>query len=231
MMKRAKELVIAAVTLTVLGVGCLAESKHSMGLAIKTDSLLIAGLPSQLKIAQSQNPCPRGSSVAPAKEPRKIREEKFQFSFNVPTNYRTEKRQYDNKLSISLYNPADIQLLECGKKNRLRGYGHQTLPVLVTVQPATSETRLIPELNQITVRLENIRETTIAKQKAFIYTAKSTMTGKIDADNIETSLSANFLTPDKRNLVTISTFNYGDRISSVEEKVFNIVISSFAFVR
>lgn len=55
------------------------------------------------------------------------------------------------------------------------------------------------------------------------------MTGKID--EAETSLSANFLTPDKRNKVTISTSNYGDKISSVEEKVFNLVISSFAFVR
>ena len=230
MMKKGRVFFGAVATLVILGVGCLVESKHSMGLATKTKSLLAAGLPGELKIAQSQDPCPRGPSVAPTKETRKIREEKFGFSFDIPTNYQTEKMQ-DNTLTISLYNPADIQLLECGKKNRLRGYGHQTLPVWVRVQPATSETRLIPELNQITFRLENIRKTTIAKQKAFVYIAKSTMTGKTDADNVETSLSANFLTPDKRNLVTISTFNYGDKISAVEEKVFNIVISSFNFVK
>jgi hypothetical protein len=229
MMKKGRVFFGAVATLVILGVGCLAESKHSMGL-IKTESLLAAGIPSKLKMAQSQNPCPRGPSVAPAKETRKIREEKFGFSFDIPTNYQTEKRQ-DNTLTISLYNPADIKLLECGKKNRLRGYGHQTLPVWVSIQPATSETRLIPELNQITFRLENIRETTIAKQKAFVYIAKSTMTGKTDADNVQTSLSANFLTPDKRNLVTISTFNYGENISAVEEKVVNIVVSSFTFVR
>jgi hypothetical protein len=230
MMKKGRVFLTAVATWVILGVGCLAESKHSMGLATKTESLLDAGVPSELKIAQGQNQCPRGPSVAPAKETRKVREEKIGFSFDIPTNYQTEKRQ-DNTLTISLYNPADIQLLECGKKNRLRGYGHQTLPVWVRVQPATSETRLIPELNQITVRLEKIRETTIAKQKAFVYTAKSTMTGKTDADNVETSLSANFFTPEKRNLVTISTSKYGEKISAVEEKVFNTVVSSFAFVR
>jgi hypothetical protein len=230
MMKKGTGFLTAVATLVILGVGCLVESKHSVGLATKTESLLAAGFPSELKIAQGQNQCPRGPSVAPAKETRKIREEKFGFSFDIPTNYQTEKRQ-DNTLMISLYNPADIQLLECGKKNRLRGYGHQTLPVWVTVQPATPETRLLPELSSTTLRLENIRETTTAKQKAFVYIKKSSMTGKTDADNVETTLSANFFTPDQQNLVTISTFNYGDKISAVEEKVFNTVISSFAFVR
>jgi hypothetical protein len=74
---------------------------------------------------------------------------------------------------IILYNPADIKFLECAKKNRLRGYGHGTLPVWVMVEPAISETRLIPELSSTIVRLENIRETTIAKQKAFVYITKS----------------------------------------------------------
>lgn len=230
MIKKGRVFLGVVATLVILGVGSLAESKHSMGLATKTESFLAAGLPGELKIAQSQNPCPRGPSVAPAKETRKIREEKFGFSFDIPTNYQTEKRQ-DNTLTISLYNPADIQLLECGKKNRLRGYGHQTLPVWVRVQPATSETRLIPELSVFIKRIDNIRETTIAKQKAFVYITKSTMTGKIDADNVETSLSASFLTPDKRNKVTISTSKYGENISAVEEKVLNIVASSFAFVR
>lgn len=228
MIKKGRLFFSTVATLVILGVGCLVESKHSMGLATKTKSLLAVGLPGELKIAQSQDPCPRGPSVAPTKETRKIREEKFGFSFDIPTNYQTEKMQ-DNTLMIILHNPADIKLLECGKKNRLRGYGHQTLPVLVTVQPATPETRLLPELSSTTLRLENIRETTIAKQKAFVYIKKSSMTGKLD--DVDTSLTANFLTPDKRNLVTISTFNYGDKISAVEEKVFNTVVSSFAFVR
>ncbi len=231
MRKKGKVLSTTAATLVILGVGCFVESKHSVGLATKTKSLLAAAaIPGELKIAQSQDRCPRGPSVAPTKETRKIREEKFGFSFDIPTNYQTEKRQ-DNTLMIILHNPADLKLLECGKRNRLRGYGHQTLPVLVMVQPATSETRLLPELSSTTLRLENIRETTIAKQKAFVYIKKSSMTGKTDADNVETSLSANFFTPDKRNLVTISTFNYGNKISAVEEKVFNTVVSSFAFVR
>lgn len=227
-MNKGRGFLSGVVTLMILGVGCLAESKHSMGLATKSESLLAAEIPSDLKMAQAQNQCERGPSVAPTKETKKIREEKFGFSFDIPTNYQTEKRQ-DNTLMIILHNPADIKLLECGKKNRLRGYGHATLPVWVTVEPATSETRLIPELSAIILRLENIKETTIAKQKAFVYITKSSMTGKID--DAETSFSASFFTPDKRNKVTISTSNYGEKISGVEEKVFNLVISSFAFVR
>ncbi|MEZ2318393.1 MAG: hypothetical protein ACBR15_05195 [Microcoleus sp.] len=228
MIKKGRVFFSAVATLVILGVGCLAESKHSMGATMKTQSSLVAQLPSELKMTQAQNRCERGPSVAPSQETRKIREEKFGFAFDIPTNYQTEKRQ-DNTLMILLHNPADIKLLECGKKNRQVGYGHQTLPVLITVGPATSETRLIPELSSITLRLENIRETTIAGQKAFVYIAKSSMTGKID--DAETSLSANFLTPDKRNKITVSTFTYGTKISSVDEKVFNLVISSFAFVR
>ena len=223
MMKKGRVFFSAVATLVILGVGCFVESKHSMGLATKTESLLAAGMPSELKIAQSQNPCPRGPSVAPAKETRKIREEKFGFSFDIPTNYQSEKRQ-DNTLAIILHNPADIKLLECCQKNRQIGCGHQTLPMLVRVQPATPETRLTPEIYQ-NMRLENIRETTIAGQKAFVY-YKIT-----DRGEAGTSLEANFLTPDKRNKITVSTFTYGTKISSVDEKVFNLVISSFAFVR
>ncbi|MEZ2231956.1 hypothetical protein [Microcoleus sp.] len=229
MMKKGRVFFGAVATLVILGVGCLVESKHSMGLATKTKSLLAAGLPGELKIAQSQDPCPRGPSVAPTKETRKIREEKFGFSFDIPTNYQTEKMQ-DNTLTISLYNPADIKLLECGKKNRLRGAGHGTLPVWVTVQPTTPETRLLPELSATTLRLENIRETTIAKQKAFVYSTKHSLDGA-EIDKADTYLKASLLTPDQRNIVTIYTRNFGGKnIGSVEQKVFNTVISSFAFV-
>ncbi|MFB8797909.1 MAG: hypothetical protein U7126_27625 [Microcoleus sp.] len=230
MMKKGRVFFGAVATLVILGVGCLVESKHSMGLATKTKSLLAAGLPGELKIAR-QNPCKRGSSIAPAKETKNIKENNFQFSFNIPTNYRIEKEQDGKTLTITLHNPADDKFLECCKKNDPIACGYQTLPVFVTVKAATSETRLIPEIGVFIKIIENIRETTIAKQKAFVYTTKSTMTGKIDADNVETSLSASFLTPDKRNIVTIYTSKYGENISPVEEKVLNIVVSSFAFVR
>ena len=230
MMKKGRVFFGAVATLVILGVGCLAESKHSTGLATKTKSLLAAGLPGELKIAR-QNPCKRGSSIAPAKETKNIKENNFQFSFNIPTNYRIEKEQDGKTLTITLHNPADDKFLECCKKNDPIACGYQTLPVFVTVKAATSETRLIPEIGVFIKIIENIRETTIAKQKAFVYTTKSTMTGKIDADNVETSLSASFLTPDKRNIVTIYTSKYGENISPVEEKVLNIVISSFNFVK
>ncbi|HBK99806.1 MAG TPA: hypothetical protein DD001_22040 [Microcoleaceae bacterium UBA10368] len=222
----------AVATLVILGVGCFVESKHSMGSTMKTQSSLVAQLTSELKMAQSQDPCPRGPSVAPAKETRKIREDKFQFSFNIPTNYRNEKRQYNNSLSIFVYNPADTKLLECCRINRILfdcGYG--TLPVWVRVEPATPETRLIPEPDATTLRVENIRETIIAKQKAFVYIRRYTLSG--DLAKADTYLEASFLAPDKRNQITISIINAPkkDISGSIEEKVFNTVISSFTFVR
>ncbi|MEK0194977.1 hypothetical protein [Microcoleus anatoxicus] len=231
MMKKGRVFFGAVATLVILGVGCLVESKHSMGLATKTESLLAAGIPSELKMAQGQNPCEISPKVPPAKETKKIRDDKFQFSFNVPTNYRIDKRQYGNMLTMILRNPADTKFLECCHRNRLLGCGHGTLDVWVTVTPATPETRLLPELSATTLRLENIRETTIAKQKAFVYITKHSLDGA-EIDKADTYLNASFLTPDKRNIVTIYTLNFGGKnIGSVEQKVFNIVVSSFAFVR
>ncbi len=96
------------------------------------------------------------------------------------------------------------------------------------VKPATPVTRLLRELSATTVRLENIRETTIAKQKALVYVVKSSMDG---GKSIDTSLEASFFTPDQRHKITFSVFNYGERIPEIEEQVFNLVISSFAFDR
>jgi hypothetical protein len=230
MMKKGRVFLTAASTLVVLGVCCFAESKHSMGLATKTESLLAVGIPSEWKTAQAQNQCERSSRITPAKETRKIKDDKFHLSFDIPTNYGNEKTQDDKTLMIILNNPADTKLLECCKRIRQFDCGYGTLPVWVKVEPATSETRLIPELSSTTLRLENIRETTIAKQKAFVYITKSSLTGNID--NADTYLTASFLSPDRRNKFTISTLAFGGKnIGSVEQKVFNLVVSSFAFVR
>ena len=81
------------------------------------------------------------------------------------------------------------------------------------------------------MRVENIREITIAKQKAFVSMTKYSIVGEID--RADTYLQASFLTPDRRNKITISIINApGENISgSIEEKVFDTVISSFTFVR
>lgn len=229
MIRKGRVFLGAVATLVILGVGSLAESKHSMKLAAG-ESLRVAGIPSELKIAQGQNQCERSSRITPAKETRKIKDDNFHLSFDIPTNYRINKTQNDKTLMIILNNPADTKLLECCQRIRQFDCGYGTLPVWVKVEPATSETRLIPELSSNIVKLENIRETTIAKQKAFVYITKSSLTGNInDAD---TYLTASFLSPDRRNKVTISTLNFGGKnISPVEQKVFNLVVSSFAFVR
>ncbi|WP_293331161.1 hypothetical protein [Microcoleus sp. CAWBG58] len=230
MIKKGRVFFGAVATFVILGVDCLVESKHSVGLATKTESLLAAGLPGELKTAQAQNQCERSSRITPAKETRKIKDDKFYLSFDIPTNYRNEKTQDDKTLMIILNNPADTKLLECCKRIRQFDCGYGTLPVWVKVEPATSETRLIPELSSTTLRLENIRETTIAKQKAFVYITKSSLTGNID--DADTYLTASFFSPDRRNNVTISTRNFGrQNIGSVEQKVFNLVVSSFAFVK
>ncbi len=62
--------------------------------------------------------CPDIPQVTPTQETREIANQEFEFKFKIPANYRTERRQEDNQLSILLRNPADVELLECCRRTR-----------------------------------------------------------------------------------------------------------------
>lgn len=178
--------------------------------------------------AQSRQFCKRGALVNPAKESKKIRNPDFGFVFDIPANYTSETSRSDNITYILLYNPNEQELNACCKKNRQIGCDGYPSLVMVTIKPALSDTRLLPELDAVILRLENIKPTTIANQKAVVYTVKSSLTGGKD---IDTSLTGSFLTPNRKHKITVSASSYGDNINPIDERVFKRLISSFAFVK
>jgi hypothetical protein len=178
--------------------------------------------------AQNRQFCKRGALVNPAKESKKIRNPDFGFVFDIPANYTSETSRSDNITYILLYNPNEQELNACCKKNRQIGCDGYPSLVMVTIEPAKSDTRLLPELDAVVLRLENIKPTTIANQKAVIYVVKSSLTGGKD---IDTSLTGSFLTPNRKHKITVSASAYEENINPIDERVFQRVISSFAFVK
>jgi hypothetical protein len=182
-------------------------------------------LAENIELAQNHYVCPLPPRVEPARETKKVTVSNLGFSFNLPVNYRIDEDQQNNR--VSFYNPADDQLIACCRNNNIRGCGHSTIHVTISAKPATSNTALLPELEITKLRLENVRPTTIANQKAMVYILKSSMDG---GENLDTSLEARFLTPDKQQKITISVFNHDDEIPKTEQQVFNLVISSLSLI-
>lgn len=178
--------------------------------------------------AQNRQFCKRGTLVNPARERQQTRNQEFGFVFDIPANYSSETNRSGDRTYILLYNPNEQELNTCCKKNRQIGCDGYPSLVMVTIEPAKPETRLLPELNAVVLRLENIKPTTIANQKALVYVVKSSLTGGKD---IETSLTASFLTPNRKHKITVSGSAYGENLNPIDERVFQGVISSFAFVK
>lgn len=174
--------------------------------------------------AQNRQFCKRGALVNPAKESKKIRNPDFGFVFDIPVNYTSETSRSDNITYILLYNPNEQELNACCKKNRQIGCDGYPSLVTVKIEPAKSDTRLLPELRP-DERLENIKPTTIANQKAVVYVKTST------ANGVNTFLTASFIAPNTKYKITVVAFSYKDTINPIDERVFQIVISSFAFVK
>ena len=117
--------------------------------------------------AQNRQFCKRGALVNPARESKKIRNPDFGFVFDIPANYTSETSRSDNITYILLYNPNEQALNACCKKNRQIGCDGYPSLVTVKIEPAKSDTRLLPEV-RANERFENIKPTTIANQKALV---------------------------------------------------------------
>lgn len=178
--------------------------------------------------AQNRQFCKRGALVNPARESKKIRNPDFGFVFDIPANYTSETSRSDNITYILLYNPNEQELNACCKKNRQIGCDGYPSLVTVKIEQALSDTRLLPELDAVVLRLENIKPTTVANQKAVVYTVKSSLTGGKD---IDTSLTGSFLTSNRKHKITVSASAYGENINPIDERVFQRILSSFAFVK
>jgi hypothetical protein len=174
--------------------------------------------------AQNRQFCKRGSLVNPAQESKKIRNPDLGFVFDIPANYTSETSRSDNITYILLYNPNEQELNACCKKNRQIGCDGYPSLVSVKIEPAKSDTHLLPEV-RANERFENIKPTTIANQKAVVYV-------KTDVTNgVNTFLTASFMVPNSKHKITVSAFSYESTIKPIDERVFQRVISSFAFVK
>ena len=77
------------------------------------------------------------------------------------------------------------------------------------------------------INVPNFKRLTLTIQKGMVYVVKSKMGGN---DNLDTSLNASFLTPDRQNKITVSFFTYGEQISQVDQQAFNVVVSSLSLI-
>lgn len=173
--------------------------------------------------AQNRQFCKRGALVNPARESKKIRNPNFGFVFDIPANYTSETSRSDNITYILLYNPNEQELNACCKKNRQIGCDGYPSLVTVKIEPAKSDTRILPEVGA-DERFENIKPTTIANQKAVVYVVKTNV-----RNGSYTSLTASFMAPNTKHKNTVSAFSYESTIKPIDERVFQRVISSFAF--
>jgi hypothetical protein len=174
--------------------------------------------------AQNRQVCKRGAFVDPAIESKKIRNPIFGLLFDIPANYTSETSRSDNITHILLYNPNEQELNSCCKKNRQIGCDGYPSLVSVRIEQAKPDTRLLPELYP-DERLENIKPKTIANQKAVVYVKIST------ANGVNTFLTASFMSPNTKYKITVVAFSYTEKINPIDERVFQRVISSFAFVK
>ena len=173
--------------------------------------------------------CPDIPQVTPTQETREISNQEFEFKFKIPANYRTERRQEENQLSILLRNPADVELLECCRKTREVGCGHRISDVVIQVKPRPDNLQNIWDLavsNDNYTQILNVEETKISNQDAVIYTS-----GSQPNDPYATTFRyASFFTPNNTHLITILTGDYGREIDPIDERVFNQVVNSFEFI-
>ena len=187
--------------------------------------LTVLGFESLPIQAQSRLVCKRGAFVNPARESKKIRNPNFGFVFDIPANYTSETSRSDNITYVLLYNPNEQELNAWCKKNRQIGCDGYPSLVSVSIEQAKPDTRLLPELRGADERLENIKPTTIANQKAVVYVKITTTNG------VNTFLTASFIAPNTKYKITVVAFSYKDTIHPIDERVFQRVISSFAFVK
>lgn len=173
--------------------------------------------------------CPDIPQINPATETREITNQEFEFKFKIPANYRTERRQEENQLSILLRNPADVELLECCRKTGEIGCGHRISDVVIQVKPRPSNLQNIWDLaviNDNYTQILNAEETKIGGQDAVIYTSRSQPSDVY----VTTFRYASFFTPNKTHLITILMEDYGREIEASDEIVFNQVVNYFEFI-
>ncbi|WP_233258470.1 hypothetical protein [[Phormidium] sp. ETS-05] len=207
---------------------CLEKMKLNLGIyaviSLMSSSVLLA----TPALAQRSEPCNNDNQEQPSPRRREIINREYGLRFEIPANYRTELRretEHRQQLSIIVRNPTDVNFMECGKRERMRGYGHQVSDVMVSIEPRPSNIsnvrdilRNAAESSGIASEIIESNFTTIAGQDAVVYTGKTSYP--------ERYRYAQLIHPNGQYIIKIFAGDYGNVIEPVDLAVMDIIISS-----
>ena len=169
--------------------------------------------------------CRQNEVVSPSKQTRVFRQERFNYSFRLPDNYRVMALR-DN--GVLVLDPNSFETAQCFVRNKAATEFPDGISVYSkSVNPGK---RSIADIvRQDGIPLENIKTTTVANQAAISY--------NISVMGYQKSVS--FFSPNRKSMITITVpYNFetnarGERVPAriFNEGVFNTVISSFTFIR
>jgi hypothetical protein len=164
--------------------------------------------------------CPRREVVPASKETKVIRNDRYDYRFSIPQNYRTIAARND---LIVVLDPASFEWTQCRLRNR--DYSEYS-GILVSASPVNPGNRSIADLvKQNNPPVEKIETTTVANQPAVTY----------NSGIMEERKNVSFFSPDQRYMITVSApFKYegGRATTSIFNKeIFDTVLSTFTFVR
>ncbi len=185
-------------------------------------AIAIAALMTPAPPGQAQT-CPEGEVIPPVEETRVIRQDRYNYRFNIPANYRAMATSGN---TIYIFDPNSFKQAQCQVRNRVP----TELPkaISVSVQAVNPGDRSIADLVRQRPTVENIEPTTVAGQMAVTYNEKT----------LGYTSEVAFFTPNRSYRVTISApfeFEQNARGEFVPDEIFNervfeTVISSFTFV-
>lgn len=175
--------------------------------------------------SQPSAPCSNDRQEQPSPRRREIINREYGLRFDIPANYHTElqrETEHRSRLSIVVRNPTDVKFMECGERERMRGYGHQVSDVRVTIEPRPQNIRQVRDiLGNVAQNGAEIIEsylTRIAGQEAMVYTLKTTYPERYQY--------ARLIHPNGQYLISISAGDYGNVIDPIDLEVMEIIISS-----
>jgi hypothetical protein len=185
-------------------------------------AIAIAALMTPAPPGQAQT-CPEAEVIPPVEETRVIRKDRYNFRFNIPTNYRAMATSGN---TIYIFDPNSFKQAQCQVRNKVPTELPQAISV--SVQPVNPGDRSIADLVRQRPTAENVEPTTVAEQMAVTYNEKT----------LGYTSEVAFFTPNRNYRVTISApfeFEQNARGEFVPDEIFNervfeTVISSFTFV-
>ncbi|AMW31095.1 MULTISPECIES: hypothetical protein [Oscillatoriales] len=187
-------------------------------------SYLLLATPAQ---SQRPSPCSNDNQERPSQRRRQIINREYGLRFDIPANYYTElrsERGHRQQLSIAVRNPTDVEFLECGRREGMRGYGHQVSDVRVTIEPRPSNIGNVRDILRNAATGSSYSQilesnfTTIAGQEAVIYIVQTSYPERYRYGRL--------IHPNGRYIISISAGDYGERIDVIDLQVMNLIMST-----